>query len=136
MNQRSILFFFFAAVSLLSWATVSYCSNDGSVGQVEATSSSVNLNDVDPNSTVMVYAHNYIPYIAPLVLQNTDLDQSQYVIADEVLVGRQVDNGRANGDVTVKANAEYEIEAAGEVRLAGGFTVEKGAAFAIRPASF
>lgn len=121
---------------LTTGATVSYCSNDGSVGQVEATSSSVNLNDVDPNSTVMVYAHNYIPYIAPLVLQNTDLDQSQYVIADEVLVGRQVDNGRANGDVTVKANAEYEIEAAGEVRLAGGFTVEKGAAFAIRPASF
>ena len=37
---------------------------------------------------------------------------------------------------TVKNGAEYEIEAAGEVKLAGGFTVEKGAAFAIRPASF
>ena len=136
MNQRSILFFFFAAVSLLSWATVSYCSNDGSVGQTEATSSSVSLTDVDPNSTVMVYSHNYIPYIAPLVLQNTDIDQSQYVIAHEVLAGRQVDSNRTNGDVTVKEGAEYEIDAAGEVKLAGGFTVEKGAAFTIRPASF
>ena len=121
---------------LSSGATVSYCSNDGSVGQTEATSSSVSLTDVDPNSTVMVYSHNYIPYIAPLVLQNTDLDQSQYVIAGEVLAGRQVDSSRTNGDVTVKNGAEYEIEAAGEVKLAGGFTVEKGAAFAIRPASF
>ena len=116
--------------------TVSYCSHDGSVGHVLATSSSVSLTDVDPNSTIMVYQHNRIPYIAPLVIQNTDLDRSQYVIASEVLAGRNVDNCRTNGDVTVKIGAEYEIEAAGEVKLAGGFTVEKGAAFAIRPASF
>ena len=45
-------------------------------------------------------------------------------------------SSRTNGDVTVKNGSEYEIEAAGEVKLAGGFTVEKGAAFAIRPASF
>ena len=113
-----------------------YCDNGGSVGKVTATSSSVSLTDVNPNSTVMVYSHNYILYIAPLVLQNTDLDQSQYVIASEVLAGRQVDSNRTNGDVTVKEGAEYEIEAAGEVKLAGGFSVEKGAAFAIRPASF
>ena len=119
-----------------SGATVSYCDNGGSVGKVTATSSSVSLADVNPNSTIMVYSHNYIPYIAPLVLQNTDLDQSQYVIAGEVLAGRQVDSSRTNGDVTVKNGSEYEIEAAGEVKLAGGFTVEKGAAFAIRPASF
>lgn len=125
-----------SVTGIMSGATVSYCENDGSVGKVTATSSSVSLTDVDPNSTVMVYAHNYIPYIAPLVLQNTDIDQSQYVIAHEVLAGRQVDSNRTNGDVTVKEGAEYEIEAAGEVKLAGGFSVEKGAAFAIRPASF
>ncbi len=125
-----------SVTGLTSGATVSYCDNSGSVGKVTATSSSVSLTDVDPNSTVMVYSHNYIPYIAPLVLQNTDLDQSQYMIASEVLAGRQVDSSRTNGDVTVKNGAEYEIEAAGEVKLAGGFSVEKGAAFAIRPASF
>lgn len=116
--------------------TVSYCSNDGSVGRVLATSSGVSLTGVDPNSTIMVYQHNRIPYIAPLVIQNTDLDRSQYVIASEVLAGQNVDSSRTNGDVTVKNGAEYEIEAAGEVTLAGGFTVEKGAAFAVRPASF
>lgn len=128
-----------SAVSLTGLSagdTVSYCSNDGSVGRVLATSSGVSLTGVDPNSTIMVYQHNRIPYIAPLVIQNTDLDRSQYVIASEVLAGRQVDSSRTNGDVTVKNGAEYEIEAASEVTLAGGFTVEKGAAFAIRPACF
>lgn len=31
---------------------------------------------------------------------------------------------------------EYEIEASGTVKLAGGFNVEKGATFTVRPASY
>ena len=115
---------------------VSYCSNDGSVGLVTATSSGVNLVDVDPNSTIMLYRNNYIPYIAPLIIQNTDFDHSQYVIASEVTAGRSVDSGRTNGDVTIKSGVEYEIEAAGEVTLAGGFKIEKGATFSVRPSCF
>ena len=116
--------------------TIAYHSNDGTTGLLESSSSSVSLSGISPNSTIMVYNHNHIPYIAPLVLQNIDLSSSQYVIASDVLAGRSVDNGRTNGNVTVKNGANYEIEAAGEVTLAGGFTVEKGAGFAVRSACF
>ena len=119
-----------------SGTIVAYHSNDGSTGKQIVTASSVTLNNVSPNSTVMLYKHNYIPYIAPLVLQNVTLNNSQYVIASEVTAGRSVDSSRTSGAVTVPEGVEYEIEATGRVTLAGGFTVEKGAYFAIRPASY
>ncbi len=99
------------------------------------SSSSVTVN-ADPNSTVMLYKHNYIPYIAPLVLQNVSLSHSQYVIASDVIAGSNVDSGPTSGDVIVKAGVEYEIEASGTVTLQDGFKVEKGATFAVYPSSF
>ena len=117
-------------------STVAYHSNDGVTGSVIAGTSTISLGSVDPNSTIMLFSHNHIPFIAPLIIQNTDLNHSQYVIATEVTMGRSVDGSRTNGDVTVKSGVEYEIEAAGEVTLAGGFTVEKGAGFAVRSACF
>ncbi len=119
-----------------SGTIVAYHSNDGTTGQQTVTSSSITLNNVSPNSTIMLYKHNFIPYIAPLVLQNVTLDHSQYVIASEVLAGRAVDSNRTSGNVTVPQGVEYEIEASGTVKLAGGFNVEKGATFTVRPASY
>ncbi len=110
---------------------VAYYSNDGTTGITSCSSSSVTLNGVSPNSTVMLYRHDYIPYIAPLVLQNTDLEESQYVIAGKVTAGYAVDNGRTHGDVTVKSGTDYEIEATGEVILGGGFNVESGASLTV-----
>ena len=119
-----------------SGTIVAYHSNDGTTGQQTVNSSSITLSNVSPNSTIMLYKQNYIPYIAPLVLQNVTLDHSQYVIATDVLAGRAVDNNRTSGNVIVPEEVEYEIEASGTVRLAGGFKVEKGATFAVRPASY
>ena len=84
----------------------------------------------------MLYKHNMIPYIAPLILQKVDLNESQYVIASDVIAGRYVDGDRTNGDVIVKNGVEYEIEASGTVTLEDGFSVEKGATFAVYPSSF
>ena len=84
----------------------------------------------------MLYKHNYIPYIAPLVLQKVNLDHSQYVIASDVIAGKYVDKNRKNGDVIVKNGVEYEIEASGTVMLYDGFKVERGATFAVYPSSF
>ena len=91
---------------------------------------------VSPNSSIMLYKHNYIPYIAPLLLQKVTLGKSQYVIASDVTAGNLIDTNRTNGDVIVKNGVEYEIEASGTVTLQDGFTVEKGATFAVYPSSF
>ena len=115
---------------------ISYHSNDGAIGKCSATTSTVTLNNVSPNSTVMLYKHNYIPYIAPLVLQNTTLDKSQYVIASDVIAGKSVDNNRTNGQVTITGNIDYEIEHTGEVRLCGGFMVNQGARFTVKPSAY
>jgi hypothetical protein len=97
---------------------------------------SVTVSGVSPNSTIMLHYNDHIPYIAPLVLQNTTLDKSQYVIASDVTAGKSVDSIRTPGDVTVKSGVEYEIEASGTVTLDRGFKVEKGATFAVYPSSF
>ena len=84
----------------------------------------------------MIYHHNKLPYIAPLVLQNTTIGRSQYVIASDVVAGSNVDNGRTAGDVTIKKEVNYEIECKGSVTLEPGFTVEKGAVFTVTPSDY
>lgn len=117
---------------------VALCSNDGMVSRKMSNSDSVILNQVSPNSTIMIYKHNSIPYIAPLLLQNTILKNSQYVFASDVVAGNSIDigGGRTGGDVTVKSGVEYKIEASGTVTLQDGFKVEKGATFAVYPSCY
>ncbi len=115
--------------------TVAIYSNNGSVRSVLANTSSITRN-VSSNSTVMVYKHNYIPYIAPLLLQNANLTKSQYVIASDVTAGNAIDSNRTPGEVTVKSGIEYEIEASGTVTLQDGFKVEQGATFTVYPSCF
>ena len=115
--------------------TIAYCSNTNQ-GRKVAESSQVTLNNVNPNSCIMVYKHNKLPYIAPLVLQNTTIGNSQYVIAGDVVAGRNVDSGRTVGDVTISSGAEYEIEHKGFVMLGPGFMVENGATLSITPSDY
>ena len=70
------------------------------------------------------------------MLQNTTLGNSQYVIATDVTAGRAIDSQRTQGDVVVEDGVEYEIEASGTVTLAGGFKVEQGATFTVKPSAY
>ena len=115
---------------------VAFYSNDGSIGTDTISSGSITINAVSPNSSIMLYKNNHIPYIAPLELQNVTLSNSQYVIASEVKAGKSVNTNRTNGNVIVPDDVEYEIEASGKVILEDGFQVEKGATFAVYPACF
>ncbi len=116
-------------------ATVACYSNDGKWRKTSPLAR-VSFTGISPNSTVMIYKHNYIPYIAPLLLQNENLSNSQYVIASDVTAGNDIDSNRTPGDVTVKNGVEYEIEASGTVTLQDGFKVEKGATFAVYPSCY
>ena len=119
---------------------VTICGNDLDdmilLRRNRVTDSTVTFNNVSPNCMVMLHKHNMIPYIAPLVLQKMDINRSQYVIASDVTAGSFVDSDRPYGDVTIKNGIEYEIEASGTVTLEDGFSVEKGATFAVYPSSF
>ena len=114
---------------------IAYCDNKGNVGKI-ITSSDTTINHISPNSTIMLYKHNYIPYIAPLMLQNLSISKSQYIIADEVCAGRSIDTNRTSGDVIINNGTEYEIEAKGRVSLHGGFKVERGAKFTVHPSDY
>ena len=114
---------------------VAIYNNGGQLSQTTVHNSNITLN-ANPNSTIMLYKHNYIPYIAPLDLQNIELSNNQYLIASDVTAGKFVDPNRTIGEVVVKNGIEYEIEASGTVTLQDGFKVEKGATFAVYPSCF
>lgn len=116
--------------------TITYICNNNQMRHSKTSSSTVTFSGVSPNGSLMVSRHNYIPYLAPMVLQNTDLQKSQYVITSDFEAGNNIDPNRDCGDVTVKNGVQYEIEASGEVRLEGGFEVECGAEFIVHPSSF
>ena len=111
--------------------------SDGQSQRMDSTlTGSFSFIDVNPNSTIMIYQHNYLPFIAPLYLQNERVVRTQYVIANDVYAGRNVDTNRTPGDVTIAKGSEYEIETKGQVVLGPGFTVEKGALFSVTQSDY
>ncbi len=110
---------------------VALCSNNSTTLFRTTSSGIITFENINPNSPIMIYHHNYFPYIVPLLLQNERITHSQYVIANDVCAGRNVDTNRANGDLTIAAGVEYELDAKGQVLLAPGFKVEKGALFSV-----
>lgn len=116
-------------------ANISICSNNGRLTTNQITSD-VTIDAVSPNSVITLYKHGYIPLFTPLRLQKIDISKSQYVIASDVVAGNYIDTIRTQGDVIIKNGVEYEIEASGTVTLEDGFSVEKGATFAIYTSCF
>ena len=111
---------------------IGYCDNNGNVGKVENENGLYNLMGTTPSTSIMIYNHDHIPYIAPLFLQNCDINNSQYVYASSFSAGRNVSPYMSNGNVTIKNAAIYEIEATGDVHLGEGFIVEGGATLVLQ----
>ena len=112
--------------------TIGYCDNDGNVGRIYGNNGTAILTGVSHNSSIMVYNHDHIPYIFPLILQNCDINNSQYVYASSFSAGRSVSPGFTYGNVSIKHGAVYEVEATDDVYLGEGFIVENGATFSIK----
>ena len=121
---------------MIDHAYVAYCSLDNKSILKQASSSSMVFDHISPNGTIMVYKHNYIPLIAPLEIQNCNINTSNYIIANDVSIGNNVNSHRTTGNVTINSGVNFEIEASGTVTLSGGFNVEPGATFTVYPSSF
>lgn len=113
-------------------ALIALCDNDGSIHRFTSSSNIMTINRVSPTSSIMIYRHNYLPFIAPLHIQNSNITRSQYVIASDVYIG----NDTSNETVIIKNGVTYELEASGTVVLNNGFIVEKGANFGIYPSCY
>ena len=112
--------------------TIAFCDNEGYVGRKWGADDFDFFNGISPTASIMVYNHDHIPYIAPMKLQDCNINNSQYVYASSISAGNSVVPNIPHGNVTIKNGAVYEIEATDDVHLEEGFIVENGATFAIK----
>lgn len=118
--------------SLAGWKVAISSNHVGLPEIVTATGKSVVFNNARPNSTVTIYKHNGIPYIAPLYLQNMQQRYSQYIHAEKVFIGNNVDANRTAGDYIVVAGANFTIEASDDITIQQGFIVQSGATVTLK----
>lgn len=112
--------------------TVAYTNNAGESLRLLPTAGNCTFNNISPNGCIMVYRHNYLPYIAPLILQNETVENDQYVIATSLTAGNHVDTNRTSGDFIIPSGKQFEVEYSDKVVLAPGFKVNKGGVFKAR----
>ena len=112
--------------------TIAYCDNDGNCGRIFGAEGFDYFVGLSPTASIMVYNHEHIPYMFPLMLQNCNINHSQYVYASSFSAGKVVLPNMTNGNVAIKSGATYEVEATDDVHLGEGFIVENGATFAIK----
>lgn len=115
--------------------TIAYCDNEGCVRRKYGSDEFDFFNYVSPSASILVYNHNHIPFIFPLLLQNCKIYNSQYVYASSFSAGQNIISFNAPGNVVIKNGAVYEVEATDDVNLGKGFIVENGATFAIKTPS-
>lgn len=115
-----------------SFDIISYCDNEGNVGRFYGRDDLGFILNLSPSAIVMIYNHEHIPYIAPMMLQNCEISNSQYVYASSFSAGRNVIPNNTQGVVTIKNGAVYEIDATDNVYLGEGFIVKNGATFNVK----
>lgn len=89
------------------------------------------FSNVSPNSCVMIYRHNAIPYIAPLLLQNDTVQYKYYYIVNTASLGANIDSNRSAGNYVLDNGANLTIEAFGDVELHPGFIMNSGSSLKI-----
>lgn len=90
------------------------------------------ISDIPTNYTVAITKHNFIPYVAPLFLQNEEVSGTHYVHASNTYMGSNVTSEKNTGNFIIKSDANVTIEPIGEVTLDKGFEVKLGGIFEIK----
>ena len=88
--------------------------------------------NADPNSPVLIYKHNSIPYIAPLLLQNGKYQGKQYIFANEITMGKNVDGNRTSGTFYFMDKSNTTFNAKKNVEIHAGTEFSSGSVTTIK----
>ena len=123
------------AENIVDSCKIVVCTPDGEIHQrITGVSGWHNFPGVSPNSAVMIYHHNMIPYIAPLIVQNQTYTKSQYLFASTVRMGKYVNEFSDYGNVVFDAGVDFVVDASGDVYLGKGVIVNPGATVIVKSA--
>lgn len=115
----------------LDSCVVAIYGTDGSVKKQIITSDIATISDVSPNSSLMLYRKNTIPYIAPIEIQNDVINSSVSFITSSASLGNNVVSSRTAGDVIFDNGADFTIYASGDVLINSGVIVKSGATLTV-----
>lgn len=115
----------------ITGATVAVYNTDGSVTKHTSEYFTTRFFDISPNSSVMIYSPNMIPYIAPVVMQNETINSSVSFFTTTASLGNAVDENRTFGDLIFDNGADFTIYASGDVLIDSGVIVKSGATLTI-----
>lgn len=116
----------------LNGCTVVACSTNGMCVSKTATSNNISFTNVSPNSHIVIYRHNMLPYLAPIQIQDEIINNSLHYFANMVNIGTFAYSDRESGNVILDNNADVVIEALGDVTLGPGLILNSGASLAIK----
>lgn len=81
------------------------------------------IDNADPNSSLVVYKHNYIPYFPSMELQNGVFNGPKYIFSESMSIGGKVNSTRSYGDFLFqKGVAVFDTEH--DVKICEGTTFD------------
>ena len=83
------------------------------------------------NYVLTLYKHDYLPYVAPVYLQNEQVTGRHYLAANRIYIGNHVDATKTAGDFTIDSGADVTLDVSGDVTLDAGTEIKLGATFEI-----
>ncbi len=115
----------------LDSCVVAIYGTDGSVKKQIITGDIATISDVSPNSSLMLYRKNTIPFFAPIAIQNTIINSSVSFRTSTASLGNSIDVNRLPGDVIFDNGADFTIYASDDVLIDSGVIVKSGATLTI-----
>ncbi len=115
----------------LDSCVVAIYGTNGSVTKQVMTGNITTISNVSPNSSIMLYRKNTIPYIAPVEIQNDIISSSVSFITSTASLGKNVVNNRTAGDVVFENGADFTIYASDDVLIDKGVIIKPGATLTI-----
>lgn len=108
----------------LSGCNIAYFDyNKGTRNIMVADSTVCVIDNADPNSSLVVYKHNYIPYFPSMELQNGVFNGPKYIFSESMSIGGKVNSTRSYGDFLFqKGVAVFDTEH--DVKICEGTTFD------------